>query len=521
MLVTDTNLIDPITERMNSMYQNLESLTEHIVFHYFAEISKIPRGSGNEQEISDYLVRFAQDRNLEVIQDDALNVIIKKAATAEYENVPTVIIQGHMDMVCEKNQDTIHDFEKDPLQLRVIGDMLYATDTTLGADNGIAVAYALALLASDELPHPALEVVITTEEETTMNGALAVDADHFKGEIFINLDSGEDGKLLVSSAGGVHATQVLPIGWVAASTEDVAYRIGIKGLKGGHSGIDINQERGNANKLLGRLLYGLSTEIPLSIQMIQGGLQSNAIPREAEAIVLIQKDDVKKMEETIGQWDIVFKNELQLSDREVSIGFEKEKNTFTNVFSEETKDQAITSLLLIPHGVQGMSRGIEGLVESSTNLGVVTTTDTEVHFENEIRSSVKSIKTSMVTQVTRIAELLGSTMIVDTDYPEWAYNPHSKVRKLFEETYQEKYGKEIEVIAVHAGIECGVFIEKLLGLDAVSIGPDMFKIHTPDEHLDIPSTINNWEYFIYTLERMKNLEEEGLESICQNPELKI
>lgn len=184
------------------MYSNLEELTSHKVFHFFAEISKIPRGSGNEKAISDYLVRFAEERDLEVIQDSALNVIIKKDATTGYENVPTVIIQGHMDMVCEKNQDTMHDFEKDPLLLRIVGDMLYATDTTLGADNGIAVAYALALLDANDIPHPSLEVVITTEEETTMNGAIAVDAAHFKGEILINIDSEEDGKLLVSSAGG-------------------------------------------------------------------------------------------------------------------------------------------------------------------------------------------------------------------------------------------------------------------------------------------------------------------------------
>lgn len=491
---------------MNLMHKNLEALTEHIVFHYFAEISEIPRGSGNEQAISDYLVRFARERNLEVIQDEALNVIIKKEATTGYENVPTVIIQGHMDMVCEKNQDTIHDFEKDPLQLRVIGDMLYATDTTLGADNGIAVAYALALLDSHELPHPALEVVITTEEETTMNGAIAVDANHFLGKIFINLDSEEDGKLLVSSAGGVHVTQVLPIVWTSAPKEEVAYCIRIKGLKGGHSGISIDKERGNSNKLLGRVLHDLATKFPFAIQQISGGLKSNAIPREAEAIVLIRQDDVEKVTETIEQWTSVFKNELQLSDPEIAIDFETTESISTKVFSEETKGKAISSLLLIPHGVQGMSMGIEGLVESSTNLGVVTTTDTEMHYESEIRSSVKSIKASMVTQVKTIAELLGCTVLIDADYPEWAYQTESKVRKLFEATYREKYGKEIEVIAVHAGIECGVFIEKIQGLDAVSLGPDMYHVHTPNEHVSIPSTINNWDYFTYTLKRMKDIQ---------------
>lgn len=488
------------------MYQNLESLTEHIVFHYFTEISKIPRGSGNEQAISDYLVRFAQDRDLEVIQDEALNVIIKKPATTGYEIVPAVIIQGHMDMVCEKNQDTIHDFEKDTLQLRIIGDMLYATDTTLGADNGIAVAYALALLASDELSHPALEVVITTEEETTMNGALAVNASHFAGKIFINLDSEEDGKLLVSSAGGVHVTQVLPIEWTPAPKGELAYCIRVGGLKGGHSGISIDKGRGNANKLLGRVLHDLSLTYPFSIQQINGGLQSNAIPREAEAVVLIRPEDVEKVMGKIVEWDAVFKNELQLSDSGVSIDFEKMESSSTTVFSETTKDKAITSLVLLPDGVQGMSQGIEGLVESSTNLGVVTTTNTDIQFENEIRSSIKSMKTSLVTEVKMIAELLGCTVLIDADYPEWAYAPESKLRKLFEATYREKYGKEIEVIAVHAGIECGVFIEKIPGLDAVSLGPDMYHVHTPDEHVSIPSTINNWEYFTYTLKRMKDLQ---------------
>lgn len=485
------------------MYSNLEKLAGHPVFYYFGEISKIPRGSGNEKAISDYLVRFAQQRNLEVIQDEALNVIMKKPATAGYESSPTVIIQGHMDMVCEKNKDTVHDFEKDPLQLRIIGDMLYATDTTLGADNGIAVAYALALLDADDIPHPPLEIVITTEEETTMNGALAVNADHFKGKILINLDSEEDGKLLVSSAGGVRVEQTLPIRREDALDDQVAYRVSIKGLKGGHSGISIDKERGNSNKLLGRLLQDLMTEFSCFIQNIQGGLKGNAIPREAEATVFIHLDDVHKIEEKITEWNEIFQTELQSSDPGVSISFEQTASASSQVFSKETAHKAINSLLLIPHGVQGMSMGIKGLVESSTNLGVVTTTDSEVIFVSEIRSSVKSVKSYMVTQAKTIAEILGCGITVDSDYPEWPYNPNSKVKQLFEEAYKEKYGTEMEVIAVHAGIECGVFIEKIPGLDAVSIGPDMFHVHTPEEHVSIPSTINNWEYFLYTLKKMK------------------
>jgi len=488
------------------MYSTLEELSSHPVFHYFAAISKIPRGSANEKAISDYLVHFAKDRDLEVIQDEALNVIIKKPATIGYESAPTIIIQGHMDMVCEKNKGTLHDFEKDPLQLRIVGDMLYATDTTLGADNGIAVAYALALLDANDIPHPSLEIVITTEEETTMNGALAVDPAHFKGKMMINIDSEEDGKLLVSSAGGIRVRQVLPIGWESASIVDaVSYNIRIKGLKGGHSGMSIHKERGNSNKLLGRVLHELTADFPCYIQQMNGGLKGNAIPREAEATVLIHAEDVQKIMERLQQWENTFKNELQSSDPEVSIKFEKIETVSSTVFSKETLTKAISSLLVIPHGVQGMSMGIEGLVESSTNLGVVTTNEAEMIFESEIRSSIKSIKYNMVTQAKAIADMLGCELLVDADYPEWPYNPDSKLKKLFEETYKEKYHEDIEIIAVHAGIECGVFIDKIPGLDTVSIGPDIFSVHTPEEHLSIPSTINNWEYFVYTLKRMKDL----------------
>ncbi|MES9673633.1 beta-Ala-His dipeptidase, partial [Bacillus pseudomycoides] len=279
------------------MYSNLEQLAKHPVFYHFAEISKIPRGSGNEKEISDYLVEFAKDRNLDVVQDEALNVVIKKTATDGYENVPAIIIQGHMDMVCEKNQATVHDFKKDPIQLRIVGDMLYANQTTLGADNGIAVAYALALLDSTDIPHPALEVVITTEEETTMGGAFAVDAKHFDGKIFINIDSEEDHKLLVSSAGGAKAVETIPVVWEEVPAELEAYRLYVGGLKGGHSGMEIDKQRGNANKVLGRVLHDLSNEISFNMSGIHGGLKTNAIPRESVATILLSVNDVQKVEE--------------------------------------------------------------------------------------------------------------------------------------------------------------------------------------------------------------------------------
>ncbi|AZU64258.1 aminoacyl-histidine dipeptidase [Neobacillus mesonae] len=491
------------------MYNSLEDLIQHPVFYFFSEISKIPRGSGNEKAISDYLARFAKERHLEVIQDAALNVIIKKPATNGYEDVPTLIIQGHMDMVCEKNQGTVHDFEKDPIQLRIVEDMLYATDTTLGADNGVAVAYALALLDSKEIPHPALEVVITTEEETTMGGALAVDPANFAGKILINIDSEEDHKLLVSSAGGIKTTQVLPIVWDKAPMNTAAYSLSVKGLKGGHSGMSIHKGRGNSNKIMGRILAGLADDVPYFLQQMNGGAATNAIPRETDAVILVSEDSIEKLEAKIDEWNNILKNELKTSDPEIHISLKKAEPEVPRVFSEQTKQKAIASLMLIPNGIQSMSMEIAGLVESSTNLGVVTTTETELHFESDARSSVKSLKEDIVKRARLVAETLGCGFLTENDYPEWPYNSDSKIRKVFEKVHREKYAKEAEIIAVHAGIECGIFIDKIAGLDAISIGPDMYNVHTPNEHLSIPSTINNWEYFLSVLKEMKSFDWEA------------
>lgn len=485
------------------MYETLEKLTEIPIFHFFSEISQIPRGSGNEQEISDYLVQFAKDRGLEVIQDEALNVIIKKPATEGYENGPTVIIQGHMDMVCEKNEGTVHDFTKDPLQLRIKDDMLYATDTTLGADNGVAVAYALALLDATDIPHPALEVVITTEEETTMKGALSVDPNHFEGKIFINIDSEEDGKLLVSGAGGLQTRLVIPIIEESLATGYTSFQLAVKGLIGGHSGIEIDQERGNALKIMARVLYDLSKDHDLKIQSIRGGLASNAIPREAMVTIALPEGEVASFQQKIQTWTATLKNEFSVSDPNVFIELNEVEDAAPTCFSEETKRKLITALMLLPNGIQNMSMDLKGLVESSVNVGKVENHSTSIIIESDVRSSVKSRKYAITDQSRVVAESIDCEFIVGSDYPEWPYNPDSTVRKLFEKVYREREGKDIEIIAVHAGIECGIFIEKIPGLDAISIGPDIYDVHTPNEHVNIPSMINNYEYFLAVLKEMK------------------
>ena len=481
----------------------LKGLEPAKVFEYFEEISKIPRGSGNEKEISDYLVQFAKQHNLEYVQDKILNVIIKKRATVGYENAPVVIIQGHMDMVNEKNKNIQHDFEKDPIQLRVVEDWIYGTDTTLGADNGIAVAMGLALLASKDIPHPALEVLLTADEESTMGGALGLDASCMKGKLLINIDSEEEGKLLVSSAGGRKTKLALPILWEAAEENFKAAKLSIGGLKGGHSGIDIDKGRGNANKLMGRLLNALSDEFNFRIASINGGLKSNAITREAEAFLSVKHCCVEGLAARLAEWENLFKNELRAADPDVYIKLEMYADSLDKVFSQDTMEKAIAALVILPSGVQSMSMHIQGLVESSTNLGVVQTTGHELWFVNEIRSSVRSLKDSIYNQVKAVGDRLGCKTTVESDYPEWEYNPDSKLRQLFEKVYKEKYGVEAQIVAIHAGLECGVLSEKIKGLDCISIGPNLHDVHTPKEHLSIASTKNVWEYLLEVLKEMK------------------
>ncbi|MHB1391469.1 MAG: aminoacyl-histidine dipeptidase [Clostridia bacterium] len=475
------------------------------VFRYFEEISAIPRCSGSEKQISDYMVEFAGKHGLEVIQDNALNIIIKKPAVYGYEDAPAVILQGHMDMVCEKNKGTVHDFEKDPIKLKVVEDMIYAQGTTLGADNGIALAYALALLASKDIPHPSLEVLFTSDEENTMSGAPALDAGKLKGKMLINLDSEEERRFLVSSAGGLKAKLVIPVKWEKAPQNLTAYRLSIGGLKGGHSGMEIDKGRGNANKLMGRLLNSIKKQCELHIAEINGGLKSNAIPREAEVLLLTKTDNQSKLETAIREFEPVIKNELRAADPDAYIRFEDAADKVERVFSKETAERVIFSMVLLPNGIQSMSMEIPGLVESSTNLGVVNTTDSEIWLINEIRSSVRSLKRNIFSQVEALASSIGGSVRIESDYPEWEYNPESKLRSLFIKVYKGKYQTEPEIVAIHAGLECGIFMNKIDGLDTISLGPNMYDVHTPNEHLSISSTERVWEFLLAALKEMKGI----------------
>ena len=480
----------------------LQNLEPKAVFQYFEEISNIPRGSGNEKGISDYLLNFGKELGLESIQDEALNVIIKKPGTPGYENAPTVIIQGHMDMVCEKNNGVEHDFEKDPLKLRIVDDYIYATDTTLGADNGIAVAYAMAILASNDIPHPPIEVLLTTDEETGMSGAMAIKKENLQGKILINLDNEEEGYLLVSCAGGVRSTATLKVDEQEIGSKKLI-KINISGLKGGHSGMDIIKERGNSNKILGRVLKGLLREVKFNLVSLNGGSKNNAIPREAEAIIAVNPNDENTAIEVINNWNNIIENELRAQDSGLKIEASITDIKTCKEFTDESTKKVVDLLYIYPNGINTKSTEIEGLVESSTNLGVLTTKDGVVEFDSAIRSSIPSLKEEIVLRSKTIVELLGGKFETTSDYPGWEYDPNSKVRDICQKVHKDMYGKEAKIVAIHAGVECGLFNEKLGNLDMISFGPNLYDVHTPDEHMSISSVKNCYEYLLGILKEIR------------------
>lgn len=481
----------------------LEGLKADRVFHYFEEISKIPRCSYEEQEISDYLVKIADSLGLESIQDEALNVIIKKPASSGYENAPVIVLQGHMDMVCEKKDSSKHDFSKDPIQFKVDGDSLISEDTTLGADNGVAVAMGLALLEDKTLSHPALEILITSNEETGMTGAAALNPDHIKGKILINLDSEEEGTALVSCAGGERNLITIPIEHKDLKNERPVYSLKINGLRGGHSGIEINQERGNSNKILARVLKNLDEEIGIDLIFIEGGSKSNAIPRSSFAHIVFEDNNLKDIENLVKNIEASLKIELKSKDKDVAITLEKTEIKVKKIFKDKVKSSILNILFLIPNGVQSMSMDIEGLVESSNNLGVLKTLDDKITIECAIRSSLGSLKKNISNKIKTIAELNNSKFESSSSYPAWEYKSDSYIREILKKTYKELYNEDLKVDAIHAGLECGLFDEKFDDMDMISFGPNIYGVHAPGESFSISSTERTYEFLLKILENIK------------------
>lgn len=471
------------------------------VFHYFEEISRIPHGSGNTKEISDYLVRFAKERHLESVQDSLGNVVIYKPASPGYENASPVIIQGHMDMVCEKAAGVRHDFLKDPLKLKMEDGWVSAAGTTLGGDDGIAVAYGLALLESDEIPHPPLEVLITVDEEVGLLGAKDFDASLLKGKSLINIDSDEEGILLCGCAGGLSAVSSIPVKYRNASGQ--LYEIQIHGLKGGHSGAEIDKNRANANKLAGRMLYYLKKKIGFELAELEGGQKDNVIPRECRLILVVQPEEAELLKSALSKLEGDLRKEYAGSDEGIAISAEFLEEAEVGVLHPVSREKVIFFLMNLPNGVQKMSGSIPGLVETSCNLGILRLEDEALYSCSSIRSSVNSAKKAVAQQVEYLTEFLGGDYEKEGEYPAWEYRADSPLRTLMAQTYRKMYGKEPVVGAIHAGLECGLFYEKIPGLDCVSLGPEMMDIHTPRERMKVESVQRVWDYLKAVLAEMK------------------
>ena len=478
-----------------------EKLYPQRVFYYFEQIAAIPHGSRNTKAISDYLVDFAKEHNLVWCQDENNNVVIVKEASAGYEAAEPIIIQGHMDMVCEKEKGVDIDFEKDGLKLYIDGDFLKAEGTTLGGDDGIAVAYALALLDSQEIAHPKLEVVITVDEEIGMLGADAIDLSMLTGHTMLNIDSEVEGSFLTGCAGGMAVNVTLPIKRVMQSGEKVA--LTITGLEGGHSGSEIDKEHGNANILMGRLLRALFEEIPFGIISLAGGLKDNAITRECVTELLVPQENVNLVKEIADKLDIELKKEFMTADPSVCIEFEDLGKKEESILDFGSVSRVIFYLRSVPNGVQHMSQVMHGLVETSLNLGIMELKEDALHTVTSIRSSVGTRKADLLDRVTAIVELLGGEAEVEGDYPAWEYKQDSSLRPQIAKVYKQLYGKDPVFETIHAGLECGLLSEKIKNLDCVSFGPDNFDIHTPKERLSISSTGRVWDFIVEFLRQAK------------------
>lgn len=474
----------------------LTGLQPERVFRFFEEICRIPHGSGNVSQISNYLVEFARERKLFYIQDDLKNVIIVKPATDGYEEEPAIILQGHMDMVAVKKPGCAIDMEKDGLILRTAGDKIYAEGTSLGGDDGIAVAYALALLDADNLAHPKLEVVITVDEEVGMDGARGIDLSSLTGKRMLNLDSEEEGIFLTSCAGGARMNCYLPLS--VCKKKGLFCRISVEGLLGGHSGGEIHKERGNANCIMGRIIFELAARMPLYLKSMEGGLADNAIPRQTVSVVLFDKENEAVFKKTLLELEADIQSELASKDPDfqVTAVFLEEKEAVCA--DAESTAQAAAYLLSLPNGVQAMSADVPGLVETSLNLGIMQydAESRELCCEFSVRSCVESAKQTLIDKVGAVTELAGGSFSVSGDYPGWAYRVDSPLRDKMVRIYEEMYGQKPKLEAIHAGLECGILAAKVEDLDCISFGPDMENIHTTEETLSISSTARVWEYLV-------------------------
>ena len=476
----------------------LEHLEPGRVFHFFEEMCAIPHGSRNTKAISDWCVAFAKERGLEYHQDESNNVIIIKEAAPGYENVQPVILQGHLDMVCEKAAGCTKDMNCEGLDLAIDGDFVYAKGTTLGGDDGIAVAMAMAILDDKDLPAPRIEAVFTTDEEIGLLGAAAMDVSPLKGRKMINMDSEAEGIFTVSCAGGNTTACILPI--ARAPFEGAAFTVTVGGLTGGHSGAEIDKGRANSNMLMGRMLYAAAQRTGLRILSVNGGLKDNAIPVETRALVAVS--DAQALQDVVREMEGIFTNEYHVTDPTLFLKAEPAQQELVPM-DEESTGKVICMLTCLPNGIYAMSAEIPGLVQTSLNMGILVTEEAEVRASYSVRSSVDSQKQMLKDRLACLTAMLGGRVEFTGEYTGWQYQEHSPLRELMVEVFQEQYGKDPKVEAIHAGLECGLFAGKMPGLDCVSIGPDLFEIHTPRERMSISSVQRIWKFLLEVLKRSR------------------
>lgn len=475
----------------------ISNLKPERVFYYFNEISKIPRESYNEKEISEYLIDFAKKLSLETYCDERNNVIIRKPAFKGYEEHKAVILQGHTDMVCIKTDESKHDFSKDPIELVVDGNSLRAKDTTLGADNGIAVAMAMAILEDKTLKHGPLEVLLTTSEEVDLGGALFLKENILQGELLINLDSEDEGVITVGCAGGIELEMTIS-GKKESLTNEKIYKIRISNLAGGHSGVEIHKERENANKIMQDLVKTLNSRVSISLVEISGGTKDNAIPVDAEIVIASKNEifsEIKEVSEEI-------KAKYQKIEKNIKICYEELDKKVDKAFTQETLKTYLEVVETLPTGVNTWMKEYPTIVESSSNLAIIRTDEEGIKIISSLRSSNTEVLEKLKEKFVAILDKNGCKYHFSNGYPEWQFKKESFLRDKALEVFKEMYNKEMKVEVIHAGLECGAISKKYPNIDFISIGPDIRDVHTPLEYLDIPSTERVYNYLIKLLESL-------------------
>ncbi|HZY09977.1 MAG TPA: aminoacyl-histidine dipeptidase [Bacteroidota bacterium] len=484
------------------MSEAIRGLKPELVWKYFAEISRIPRGSKNERAIAEYVIDRAKRLGLVAKQDKAGNVIVKKPAHPLYTHVRSIALQGHLDMVCEKNADTVHDFTKDPIDLIRKGNVIMANGTTLGADNGIAVATNLAIMEDKTIEHGPLELLFTVDEETGLTGAQNLESDFLESKTLMNLDSEEEGVLYVGCSGGRDTLATFSVSFENAPKNTIAALLNVKGLKGGHSGLEIDKNRGNAIKILNRALLRLN-ELGIRLSSIEGGNKRNAIPRECKALVFVPKAKLAEAHRIVDGVQETIKAEILSADPDfVILLTETSVGKIVKVMKKAQQIQLCSAISALPRGVVKMSSDIVGLVETSTNVAVISTTKKAVVIATSQRSSIASELDEAVDTISSIFRLAGAKVKSTDGYPGWKPNLESKILKVAKESYRQLYGKEPAVKAIHAGLECGIIGEKFPGIDMVSFGPTLEGVHSPDEKIYIDTVEKYWRFLLAILKNV-------------------